>query len=59
MALDPAENLKRVSVQVTHEQAAWLEARARRLGGLSVAAVARMVIEEAINAERALQERAS
>jgi hypothetical protein len=41
----------RTSAQWTPEQYAWLQARARRLGLRSVAAVVSMLVQEAMNAE--------
>lgn len=46
------DGLIRGSVQWTPEQLLWLKVRAKRLGVRSVAAIARMVVQEAINAER-------
>ncbi len=43
------------SQQWTPEQRAWLEARAQRLGVGTVAAVARMLVQQAIEAERQQQ----
>lgn len=53
-AMEPEADggLTRGSVQWTPEQLVWLKARARRLGLRSVAAVARMIVQEAMNAEQ-------
>lgn len=46
----------KVSQQWTPEQMAWLRARADASGIGTVAAVARMVVQQAMGAERAQQE---
>lgn len=45
--------LTRGSVQWTPEQLVWLKARAERLGVRSVAAVARMIVQELMTTEAA------
>jgi hypothetical protein len=53
MEHEPSSDKKiRGSVQWTPEQLAWLQARERRLGLGSVAAVARMIVQAAIESER-------
>jgi hypothetical protein len=49
--MEPLSGLIRSSVQWTPEQYRWLQQRAERLGLRSVSAVARMVVQEAMNAE--------
>jgi hypothetical protein len=52
MPLDPTENLKRVSVQLSDEQIAWLKDRARRLSTRSLAQAVRNVVDAAMDAEQ-------
>ncbi len=47
----PRQEPIRSSVQWTPEQNAWLQARMRRLGLRSVAAVVSMLVQEAMTAE--------
>lgn len=49
---ETAGGLIKMSIQVTPEQAAWLESESERLGLGSVAAVARFYLQAAMSAER-------
>lgn len=43
--------LRKISLQFTHAQMTWLQARAARKGGASVASVVRELVNDAMHAE--------
>lgn len=57
--MEPRAKPIRSSAQWSEEQYRWLQARMRRLGLRSVAAVVSMMVQEAMNAEQAEKDAAA